>query len=52
MAPPPTQQPIYDALDLDDLQNFLSWDIHGIMEISDTGSNMGTEITGLQSWSG
>lgn len=52
MGPPPAAQPIYDALDLDDLQNYLSWDMYGIMEISDTVSNVGTEVTGLQSWSG
>jgi hypothetical protein len=31
-------QPICEALDLEDLQNFVSWDIHGIIDISDTVS--------------
>ena len=38
--------PMRDALDLDDLQNFLSWDMYGIMEIGDTVSFQGTEVSG------
>jgi hypothetical protein len=41
-----------DALELEDLQNFLSWDMHGIMEISDSISNLGTEDTTIPSWNG
>lgn len=42
-------QPMCDGLDIEDLQNNLSWDMYGIMEISETVSNLGTEEP---SWSG
>ncbi|KFA65486.1 hypothetical protein S40285_00510, partial [Stachybotrys chlorohalonatus IBT 40285] len=46
---PVASQPMCDGLDIEDLQNNLSWDMYGIMEISETVSNLGTEEP---SWSG
>ncbi|KAF4950568.1 hypothetical protein FSARC_13136 [Fusarium sarcochroum] len=40
------------AVDLSDLQNYLSWDMYGIMEIGDTGLKAGIEGNGMPSWSG
>ncbi|KAJ4260658.1 hypothetical protein NW762_007402 [Fusarium torreyae] len=39
------------AVDLSDLQNYLSWDMYGIMEIGDTGLKAGIEGNGMPSWS-
>ncbi|KAK4085536.1 transcriptional regulator family: Fungal Specific TF [Trichoderma aggressivum f. europaeum] len=57
--PPPIQakwggpiQPMFEALDLDDLQNFLSWDMYGIMDMGDPIPDDGAEEMGLRSWSG
>ena len=36
---PESPTPLCEALDLDDLQNFLSWDMYGIMEIGGSVSN-------------
>lgn len=44
--------PMCDALDLDDLQNFLSWDMYGIMEMGGTVSNEDMDDTVSQSWAG
>ncbi|KAK5997596.1 putative transcriptional regulatory protein [Cladobotryum mycophilum] len=41
-------QPMCEALDLDDLQNFLSWDMYGIMEMGDPLQDDGMEEIGLQ----
>lgn len=38
---------ICEALDLDDLQSFLSWDMHGLMDLGDTVSVSGYETEGL-----
>ncbi|KAK7419423.1 hypothetical protein QQX98_003375 [Neonectria punicea] len=42
------------AVDLSDLQNYLSWDMYGIMEMSDSGLKAGIEGNGysMPSWSG
>ncbi|KAG6000381.1 hypothetical protein E4U21_005544 [Claviceps maximensis] len=45
-------QPMCDALDLDDLQNFLSWDMYGIMEIGGSVSSEDMEDSVSQSWTG
>ncbi|KAG6007069.1 hypothetical protein E4U54_000067 [Claviceps lovelessii] len=45
-------QPMCDALDLDDLQNFLSWDMYGIMEMGGSVSNEDMEDSVSQSWTG
>lgn len=57
--PPPVQakwggpiQPMFEALDLDDLQNFLSWDMYGIMDMGDPIPDDGADEIGMRSWSG
>ncbi|KAK0760919.1 hypothetical protein N5P37_005860 [Trichoderma harzianum] len=57
--PPPVQtkwggpiQPMFEALDLDDLQNFLSWDMYGIMDMGDPIPDDGADEIGVRSWSG
>lgn len=45
-------QPMCDALDLDDLQNFLSWDMYGIMEMGGSVSNEDMDDSVSQSWTG
>ncbi|KAH0526309.1 hypothetical protein TsFJ059_009653 [Trichoderma semiorbis] len=58
--PPPVQakwggpiQPMFEALDLDDLQNFLSWDMYGIMDMGDPiPDDGGADEIGMRSWSG
>ncbi|PNY28454.1 transcriptional regulatory protein, partial [Tolypocladium capitatum] len=46
------QQPMCEALDLDDLQNFLSWDMYGIMEMGGGVSNEDMDDSVSQSWTG
>ncbi|KAG5942303.1 hypothetical protein E4U59_001189 [Claviceps monticola] len=41
-----------DALDLDDLQNFLSWDMYGIIEMGGSVSNEVMDDSVSQSWTG
>lgn len=41
----------HQAVDLSDLQNYLSWDMYGIMEMSDNGLKAGIEDNGMPSWS-
>ncbi|KAG6292080.1 hypothetical protein E4U46_000507 [Claviceps purpurea] len=41
-----------DALDLDDLQNFLSWDLYGIIEMGGSVSNEDMDDSVSQSWTG
>ncbi|KAG5945343.1 hypothetical protein E4U60_005289 [Claviceps pazoutovae] len=41
-----------DALDLDDLQNFLSWDMYGIIEMGGSVSNEDMDDSVSQSWTG
>lgn len=41
----------HQAVDLSDLQNYLSWDMYGIMEKSDNGLKAGIEGNGMPSWS-
>ncbi|CAG7560160.1 unnamed protein product [Fusarium equiseti] len=41
----------HQAVDLNDLQNYLSWDMYGIMEMSDNGLKAGIEGNGMPSWS-
>lgn len=45
-------QPICQTLDLDDLQNFLSWDMYGIMDMGDPVPDDGPEDMTMRSWSG
>jgi hypothetical protein len=45
-------QPMCEALDLDDLQNFLSWDMYGIMDMGDPVPDDGPEDMTMRSWSG
>ncbi|OAA38365.1 Transcription factor [Metarhizium rileyi] len=49
-------QPMCDALDLDDLQSFLSWDMYGIMEMGGSVSNEDMDDSASQSasqsWTG
>lgn len=45
-------QPMCNALDLDDLQNFLSWDMYGIMEMGGSVSNEDMDDSVSQSWTG
>ncbi|KZZ93868.1 Transcription factor [Moelleriella libera RCEF 2490] len=45
-------QPMCDALDIDDLQNFLSWDMYGIMEMGGSVSTDDMEDSISQSWAG
>lgn len=40
------------AVDLSDLQNYLSWDMYGIMEVGASGLKAGIEGNGLPSWTG
>lgn len=40
------------AVDLSDLQNYLSWDMYGIMEMGDAGLKAGIEGKSMPSWSG
>jgi hypothetical protein len=44
-------QPMCEALDLDDLQNFLSWDMYGIMDMGDPLPDDGPEDMTMRSWS-
>lgn len=45
--------PMYEALDLDDLQNFLSWDMYGIRDMGDPITEEGTDdMVGMQAWAG
>ncbi|ATY65349.1 Fungal transcriptional regulatory [Cordyceps militaris] len=53
--PAPAAAPMYEALDLDDLQNFLSWDMYGIRDMGDpiideAADDMGMQ--GMQAWAG
>ncbi|QUC22020.1 uncharacterized protein UV8b_06261 [Ustilaginoidea virens] len=48
----PSSQPMCDALDLDDLQNFLSWDMYGIMEMGGSVSIEDMDDSVSQSWTG
>ncbi|EGU80456.1 hypothetical protein FOXB_09013 [Fusarium oxysporum f. sp. conglutinans Fo5176] len=41
----------HQAVDLSDLQNYLSWDMYGIMEMNDNGLKAGIEDNGMPSWS-
>ncbi|KAF4337357.1 nitrate assimilation regulatory nirA [Fusarium beomiforme] len=41
----------HQAVDLSDLQNYLSWDMYGIMEMNDKGLKAGIEDNGMPSWS-
>ncbi|EKJ71167.1 hypothetical protein FPSE_08673 [Fusarium pseudograminearum CS3096] len=41
----------HQAVDLSDLQNYLSWDMYGIMEMSEKGLKAGIEGNGMPSWS-
>lgn len=57
--PPPAPRrpapaaPMYEALDLDDLQNFLSWDMYGIRDMGDPIIDEGMpDDLGLQAWAG
>ncbi|KAG8407564.1 hypothetical protein J3458_020316 [Metarhizium acridum] len=43
-------QPMCNALDLDDLQSFLSWDMYGIMEMGGSVSNEDMDDSVSQSW--
>lgn len=61
MQPPPpprgrgapgAQLPMCEALDLDDLQSFLSWDMYGIMEMGGGVSNEDMDDSVSQSWTG
>ncbi|KAL7806023.1 fungal-specific transcription factor domain-containing protein [Trichoderma gracile] len=45
-------QPMCEALDLDDLQNFLSWDMYGIMDMGDPVPDDGADDMAMRSWSG
>ncbi|KAJ6441592.1 fungal transcriptional regulatory protein [Purpureocillium lavendulum] len=45
-------QPMCEALDLDDLQNFLSWDMYGIMEMGGGVFNDDMDDSVSQSWTG
>jgi hypothetical protein len=45
----PAAHPVGDGLDLDDLQNFLSWDMYGFMEIGDAVSQNGFDDAKTQS---
>lgn len=40
------------VVDLSDLQNYLSWDMYGIMEMKDSGLKAGIEGNGMPSWTG
>ncbi|OAA71535.1 Fungal transcriptional regulatory protein [Cordyceps fumosorosea ARSEF 2679] len=55
-APPPRRSaptaPMYEALDLDDLQNFLSWDMYGVREMGDPITDDGADDLGMQAWAG
>ncbi|KAJ6779754.1 hypothetical protein PWT90_06286 [Aphanocladium album] len=44
--------PMYEALDLDDLQNFLSWDMYGIRDMGDPITEEGTDDMTMQAWAG
>ncbi|KAM4062175.1 fungal specific transcription factor [Hirsutella rhossiliensis] len=46
------QLPMCERLDLDDLQNFLSWDMYGIMEMGGGVSNNDMDDSVSQSWTG
>lgn len=41
-----------EALDLDDLQNFLSWDMYGIRDMGDPVSEEAADDVTMQSWAG
>ncbi|UNI16376.1 hypothetical protein JDV02_002812 [Purpureocillium takamizusanense] len=45
-------QPMCEALDLDDLQSFLSWDMYGIMEMGGGVFNDDMDDSVSQSWTG
>ncbi|KAK0388456.1 hypothetical protein NLU13_4700 [Sarocladium strictum] len=47
---PQTPGYVLEALDVDDLQNFFPWDLHGLMEIGEAMSQNGTEDAQSQSW--
>ncbi|OAA64151.1 Fungal transcriptional regulatory protein [Akanthomyces lecanii RCEF 1005] len=50
---PAPAAPMYEALDLDDLQNFLSWDMYGIRDMGDPIADEGApDDLGLQAWAG
>lgn len=49
---PSAAQPICETLDLDDLQNFLSWDMYGVMEMGDSMNPSVTDEEAGQSWTG
>ncbi|KAM5353832.1 hypothetical protein ACJ41O_000482 [Fusarium nematophilum] len=53
-TPPGTMSSYMDnqAVDLSDLQNYLSWDMYGIMEMSESGLKAGIEGNGMPSWTG
>lgn len=44
--------PMIEALDLDDLQNFLSWDMYGIRDMGDPVSEEAADDVTMQSWAG
>lgn len=44
--------PMYEALDLDDLQNFLSWDMYGISDMGDPHTDDGVDDMAMHSWAG
>lgn len=46
------QQPMCEALDLDDLQNFLSWDMYGIMDMGDPIPDDVAEDLAMHTWAG
>ena len=43
---------MYEALDLDDLQNFLSWDMYGIRDMGDPITDEGVDDLSMQAWAG
>jgi hypothetical protein len=49
---PITAHMVNHAVDLSDLQNYLSWDMYGIMEMSDSGLKAGIEGNSMPSWTG
>lgn len=48
----PSPQVANNAVDLSDLQKYLSWDMYGIMEVNESGLKAGIEGTGMPSWTG
>ncbi|OAA47225.1 Fungal transcriptional regulatory protein [Beauveria brongniartii RCEF 3172] len=49
---PAPAAPMYEALDLDDLQNFLSWDMYGIRDMGDPITDEGVDDLSMQAWAG